>query len=249
MSEPICDYAGYDYKKEFWDNHDRAYEDGCERQTLVRLIQASVASPNVYLDAGCGFGRLFDTYEPYANSFVLLDYAQHLLDQAQVQLAGRKPIRFVQGDLNALPLENASVDMVMSVRTLHHLAAPRQFFSEVSRVLTPGGVFIFEVPNQRHLLNMGRYYLGKLNQNPFSTTPLQLGPAYFNFHPKVVMAWLESEGFKIQKTVNTSFFRLPFLKRILPASVLVRLDMLFQRLLSWVYFTPSVYILAVKPKK
>ena len=246
MSTPICDYAGYDYKKEFWDNKNRHYEDACERRTLVRLIRMSGVHPKVYLDAGCGFGRLFSTYEPYADSFVLLDYAQHLLDQAQSNLKSAKPIRFVQGDLYKLPLDSLSVDMVMSVRTMHHLADPKQFFSEIFRVLTPGGVFIFEIPNQRHLLNILRFLLRRLKQNPFSDESLQLGNAYYNYHPKVILKAIESQGFRVQTTVNTSFFRIAWVKRVFPVWLLNGLDFIGQWLMSWVYITPSVYVLCHK---
>ncbi len=247
----ICDYAGYDYKKEFWETQNRVYEDQIERQTLIKLVRASKATPQdikTYLDAGCGFGRLFHTYEPLAQSFILFDYAQHLLDQAKSTLQSRKPISFVQGDLNQLPFENASVDMIMSVRTLHHLETPRNFLSEAYRILTPGGHFIFEIPNQRHWLNILRFALGRLKQNPFTQDRLQLNTAYFNFHPKFILKELNTLGFEVKQTVNTSFFRSTLLKKCIPTTWLCNADAAFQAILSWVYLTPSVYVLAQKPK-
>ncbi len=243
----VCDYAGYDYKKEFWEAKNRLYEDLCERQTVRKLFALSGVKPKVWMDAGCGFGRMFEAYDSYADHFILFDYAQHLLDQAAQTLKTEKSIRFVQGNLMEMPLEDSCTDVVMSVRTMHHLDKPEKFFAEAWRVLNPNGVFIFEIPNQRHILNIVRFLLGKLHANPFSYQQFQLNKAYFNYHPSYILPLLEKQGFKIQKTVSTSFFRSAVLKKLFPASFLVASDLFLQSVLSWVYLTPSVYVLAKKP--
>ena len=33
-----CDYAGYDYKTEFWVKANRKYEDSLEKKTIQRLL-------------------------------------------------------------------------------------------------------------------------------------------------------------------------------------------------------------------
>jgi ubiquinone/menaquinone biosynthesis C-methylase UbiE len=242
----LCDYAGYDYKKEFWDGTNRLYEDICERQTVEALFKEANIKPYVWMDAGCGFGRLFTTYQKFADSFILFDYAQHLLDQAKEMLPNDKPIRFVQGNLMDMQLESECTDVVMSVRTMHHLNKPEDFFAEVKKALRPNGIFIFEIPNQRHLLNMMRFICGRLQGNPFSKAPLQLNTAYFNYHPAYILHLLEEQDFIVEKTVCTSFFRSAFLKRALPTEWLCRADAFLQRWFSWVYLTPSVYVLARK---
>lgn len=241
----ICDYAGYDYKKEFWEKVDRSYEDRCERRTLTHLIKQASPAPEVILDAGCGFGRLFDTYAPLASSFILLDYAQHLLDQAK-QTIHHSQVQFVQGNLLEIPLKTESVDLVLTVRTLHHLQNPSIFFKEVHRILQPQGYFIFEIPNKRHLVNMVRYALGKLKQSPWSTDPLILKETFINYHPDTILALLDTTGFSKITSLNTSFFRNGFLKKYIPTRVLCGLDHLFQTLFSWTNLTPSIYILARK---
>ncbi len=242
---PICDYAGYDYKKEFWEKVNRLYEDQCERKTLVKLIKKTSPPVQTLMDAGCGFGRLFDTYEPYSKNFILLDYAEHLLEQA-MQTHKNENIRFIQGNLLDLPLKPETVDLILTVRTLHHLQNPLQFFKEVNRVLTKEGYFIFEIPNKRHALNILRFITGKTAHNPWSKTPLVLKETFLNYHPDTLYTLLKSAGFKKVHSLNTSFFRSSFLKKHLPTSFLVSLDLLFQSLFSWTNLTPSIYVLAQK---
>lgn len=241
----ICDYAGYDYKKEFWEKTNRAYEDLCERRTLTTLIKKIGKKPQVIMDAGCGFGRLFDTYEPLGDSFILLDYAQHLLDQAQETIKNPQ-VKFVQGNLLALPLPTSSVDLVLTVRTLHHLQQPEIFFREVHRILKPEGHFIFEIPNKRHLVNILRFAFGKMTQNPFSQEPLVINGTFLNYHPETIFNLMKQEGFIAVTSLNTSFFRSALLKKLIPAKVLSQIDQVFQGLFSWSNLTPSIYVLARK---
>jgi SAM-dependent methyltransferase len=56
----------------------------------------------------------------------------------------------IGGDGMALPFKDASFDLVTANMVLEHIAEPGDVFSEVSRVLRPGGQFIFVTPNRKH---------------------------------------------------------------------------------------------------
>ena len=45
----------------------------------------------------------------------------------------------VVADAHALPFRTASVDAIVGLDVLHHLARPRTFFAEAARILSPGG--------------------------------------------------------------------------------------------------------------
>jgi SAM-dependent methyltransferase len=49
------------------------------------------------------------------------------------------PWNDVAADASALPLRSGSVDLVIGVDVLHHLARPRGFFTEAARVVAEGG--------------------------------------------------------------------------------------------------------------
>lgn len=243
MTNPVCDYTHYNYKETFWGSK-RAYEHLIESITLRRLFK-KIAPLDAIMDAGCGFGRLFEVYEPFAQQFVLMDYAETMLAEAKNTIRTQKPIRFLQGNLYEIPVEAGVMNCVMSIRTLHHIVDPTAFFKEVNRVLKPNGYFIFEIPNQRHILNILRF-LFKKQQNPFSLKPIIYQKTYLNYHPKYIKELLKHTGFRVIKKRNLSFFRSDVLKRIIRPQVLVGFDLLLQPLFSFLDLAPSIYILCQK---
>jgi len=52
------------------------------------------------------------------------------------------------GDAQAIPLADASVDLVVSFETLEHVDSPELFVKECVRVLAPGGIIILSTPNK-----------------------------------------------------------------------------------------------------
>ena len=71
-----------------------------------------------------------------------IDLAQAMIDRAieRARASGvAHSVRFEQADAAALPLAEASFDVVVSTLSLHHWSDPPAVFSEVGRVLLPGG--------------------------------------------------------------------------------------------------------------
>jgi ubiquinone/menaquinone biosynthesis C-methylase UbiE len=56
------------------------------------------------------------------------------------------PVAFVQGDATTLPLASSAFDHVIMLGGVHHVGARDKLFSEVARILKPGGRFIFREP-------------------------------------------------------------------------------------------------------
>jgi SAM-dependent methyltransferase len=57
-------------------------------------------------------------------------------------------------DGRAFPLEDASYDAVVADYVLEHVEQPHAVFSEIARVLRPGGVFLFRTPNLFHYVSL-----------------------------------------------------------------------------------------------
>lgn len=53
-----------------------------------------------------------------------------------------------------IPWPDATFDMVVADNVLEHLADPEVVFKEISRILKPGGLFLFKTPNRRHYMPM-----------------------------------------------------------------------------------------------
>lgn len=72
-----------------------------------------------------------------------LDYSADMMSRAKrrAQAMGLEHLRFVQGDIGALPFADASFDLVLSLNGFHAFPDKEAAYREVLRVLRPGGVF------------------------------------------------------------------------------------------------------------
>ncbi|MGH9199258.1 MAG: class I SAM-dependent methyltransferase, partial [Acidimicrobiia bacterium] len=59
-----------------------------------------------------------------------------------------------RGMAEALPYLNDSFDIIFSDNVLEHLPNPRSVFTEVGRVLKPGGFFLVKTPNRYHYVTL-----------------------------------------------------------------------------------------------
>lgn len=241
----ISDYNGYDYKKIFWENADRKYEDAADRMAIRRLLPNRMGN---FVDIAGGYGRLADEYLPRATVATLFDYSKTELAQAK-ELYGNK-LKTKAGDIYDLPFKKDSFDALMMIRATHHFKDMQKVSDELYRVLKPGGVAVIEVANKKTLPKMFRYWFKKSDINPFSLEPVHLKnvdqDGFYNYHPKYIEAIFHKSGFKIDKVLSVSNFRSAKLKKIFGTKSLVRLERGAQGLLAPVRFAPSIYYRLVK---
>ena len=100
------------------------------------------------VDVGSGGG--FDTFLAAAavgeeGSVVGVDTTPEMLDRARAAAAtvGRRNVEFREGLAEALPVDDASADVVISNGVLNLVADKRRAFAEIHRILRPGGVLQF----------------------------------------------------------------------------------------------------------
>ena len=70
-----------------------------------------------------------------------LDYSEAMMASAQAKAAGLQNVRFMQGDVGALPFEDGAFDIVLSLNGFHAFPDKEAAYSETFRVLKPGGTF------------------------------------------------------------------------------------------------------------
>lgn len=240
-SHEVCDYEGSPYRRVFWEEADRTYEDAAERLAVRALLPGSGTR---LVDIGAGFGRLVSEYAGYRH-VVLLDYAFSMLADARARLGNR--YTYVCADLYRLPFADGSLDTAVQVRVLHHIAAIDDALREVGRSLRPGGSLVLEFANKRHAKSVARHVLRRGGPDPFDPRPHEFAPLHWNFHPADVERAVRAAGLRVQKRRAVSHWRHPVLKQALPAPLLARLDAGADRLLGRLALAPSRFLRAVRP--
>ena len=243
MTNNICDYSDYDYKTSFWNQSNRQYEHELELSVLNHIFKTHCSNYASILDAGCGFGRLFESYQPYFSHYILFDYAQNLIDEAESTLHHIKAIDYIQGSLYDINLPS-SCDVILSIRTLHHLNDLNTLFDNFYKTLSPGGTLILDIPNKTHIKNrIKQWFRGQFYMNESS---IQLSDHFYNYHPDHVIRLLIDFGFRIQYRYQVGLFRIPIIKKIIPTQILINVEKWFNKLLGYFNYAPSVYVVAIK---
>jgi SAM-dependent methyltransferase len=92
-------------------------------------------------DLGCGDGYLTIEASRWASRVIAIDRSKAVLQRAR-DLAARRKVTNVtwrQGDIERLPLRDASVDVALLSQALHHAGDPARALSEAARIVVPGG--------------------------------------------------------------------------------------------------------------
>jgi malonyl-CoA O-methyltransferase len=110
-----------------------------ERLDLVKLV------PDTILDVGCGTGIItIPLLKKYRKAKVIgLDIAYNMLTIARQRVPWLHTLHCVCGDAEALPLADASSELLISNLTLQWCTDLDRVFREFRRVLKPDGLLLF----------------------------------------------------------------------------------------------------------
>ncbi len=116
------------------------------------------------LEAGSGEGYGAAMLATVARSVTCVDYDESAVEHTRRRYPG---LVVHQGNLIDLPLDDASVDVVVNFQVIEHLWDQPGFVAECRRVLRPGGLLLISTPN-RITFSPGR----DTPLNPFHTREL-----------------------------------------------------------------------------
>ncbi len=114
-----------------------------------RIAHSFLKDCKYVLDAGTGTGRFAIYLAQRGINVVAIDSSKEMVEIARkkAQQEGcQHRIQFIVSDIENLPLKDESFDGVCSIIVLIHLARRDYAVSELSRVLKPGSIMVFDVP-------------------------------------------------------------------------------------------------------
>jgi ubiquinone/menaquinone biosynthesis C-methylase UbiE len=99
------------------------------------------------VDVACGTGRFLRQVRLGYPALKLtgIDLSRPYLDEARRYLRGLRAAQLIEASAEHMPLADASADIVTSVFLFHELPPDvrRQVTSDITRILKPGGLFVF----------------------------------------------------------------------------------------------------------
>lgn len=110
------------------------------------LEQIENASYSDVAEICCGHGELLTLVNRKNIRGVGVDISSNMLEFAHDKHIANKEFIFVQGDATKLPLQDEQFDSVFMFGGIHHVPDRAALFSEVFRILRPGGRFYFREP-------------------------------------------------------------------------------------------------------
>ena len=142
----------------------------------------------VILDIACGSGYGSKLMSATAKKVYAVDVDKDTIRYAKDNYAA-KNIEYIVGDGAKIPLDDNSVDLVVSYETIEHIEAYKEFLREVKRVLKPKGLLMLSTPNDKEYSKGNHFHYFE-----FTHKQLQAAVGEFFSHTKdyFQVQWLSS---------------------------------------------------------
>lgn len=137
-------------------------------------------------DLGCGTGQLSELIAPFARNVIAVDDSAAMIAAARKRVASFDNVSVRNGQLEALPIDDASLDVALLFLVLHYVVEPELAVAEAHRVLRPGGrlILVDMMPHDRQELlhDMGHVWRG-FSEDQLSTLMQSAGFPGVRYHP------------------------------------------------------------------
>jgi len=160
------------------------------------MLAAQLARGKRVLDAGCGVG--------YGSALLARSGAVEVTGVdlsgaaiAAASVGAPENANFILGDVTKLPVDDASIDLVVCFEVVEHIAEQEQLLDELRRVMTPGASLIISSPNRGVYLAGNPHHVRELTPSELSEL---LEPRFAHFemmhqHPWAASAILSDADF------------------------------------------------------
>lgn len=118
----------------------RSYVPGKSWKSVAEAL-LKLMPPMVIADLGAGEGAFSLLLAQRAIKVIAVDTSARMIEvgREQAQKQGVKNVEYRIGDMEELPVEDASVDLAFFSQSLHHALHPERAVAEAWRILKPGG--------------------------------------------------------------------------------------------------------------
>lgn len=128
---------------------------------LFERLDIFKMTPHTILDAGCGTGifarALKERYQEA--SLFALDFSEPMLQETREKTSQLSSVFPVLGDMEALPFENASFDLIFVNQAIHWSDTLSSLLGEFHRVLKEDGILLFSTLGPDTFLELREAFL------------------------------------------------------------------------------------------
>jgi ubiquinone/menaquinone biosynthesis C-methylase UbiE len=141
-----------------------------------------ILPPLVVADLGSGEGLLAELLARRCKRVIAVDNSEKMVafGARKAKNNGLKNLEFRPGDLEAPPIDDASVDLVILSQALHHAQDPARAIAGAHRILKPRGQIL--------ILDLVRHRFEKAHE--------LYGDRWLGFAESDLHRWLETAGFR-----------------------------------------------------
>jgi SAM-dependent methyltransferase len=164
------------------------------------LVRHWLRPESLILDLGSGRGGLIEQLGHPLEQVVGLDPDLNSLQEHRLK-DSHPALNRVNALSQFLPFTEKSFDLIFSSWVLEHLPKPQMDFSQIGRILRPGGVFVFITPNRQHPLTALNHLLGrfgnaqeKLVGRFYGRAAVDTFPAYYQANTAADLELLATMG-------------------------------------------------------
>ena len=172
---------------------------------MVRYLSAQqLVKGKTVLDIASGSGYGTVSLAKTAKHVIGVDVSQEAVAYARENYSA-KNVEFKLGDGNSIPLDDASVDVVVSFETIEHIEDYRGFMDEVKRVLKGDGIFLLSTPNDVEFAEGNHFHIHEFEHKEL----LSLVKHYYKHTKEYFQAdWVYSGIHSEQEITNENSMKL-----------------------------------------